>query len=340
MEERLDKYFNDQYLNGEFMGSVLVAKDDEIIFQKGYGYANYQNKIKNSIDTIYTIGSLTKAFVAMSILILQKEGKLKVTDYVSSYIPQYKWGRYIQIYQLLNHTSGIWCYLRYMDESYWPDAEREHTVDEIYAYFCEKDLDFEPGTQYLYSNSAYVLLGIIIEKLSGKTFGEFIEMNILKPLKMKDTYFDPHYKRIEPMEAIGYEYKDLPELIEAPRLHVSMTYTTGGIKSTVADLYKWEKALHTDILISKEELKDMFKPGLGNYGYAWWIDKYKINHKEYTDVWHWGCSSGYHGLISRLVEEKLVIILLENITSPNLTCPENPEQLLKHKHKICVEFCS
>jgi CubicO group peptidase (beta-lactamase class C family) len=173
----------------EFMGSVLVARDGDVLFSKSYGYANLEWDIPNSPSTKFRIGSITKQFTAASILLLEERGKLSTTDLLSKYLPDApsSWSK-ITLFHLLTHTSGIPDIEKLPDYPTWEPFPSP--VAKTVARFYDRPLEFAPGERYRYSSSAYIVLGYLIEKLSGESYEEFLQKNIFAPLGMKDSGYD------------------------------------------------------------------------------------------------------------------------------------------------------
>jgi CubicO group peptidase (beta-lactamase class C family) len=165
-----------------FNGSILVSKNGSILYQKAYGYQNVKKNILNSSNTIYQIGSTTKEFTAAVILQLAEQHKLHVDDKLSTYFPDYKRGNEITIRHLLTHTSGIYEILR--DHTAVIESTHPRSKERLLSFFVNKPLDFDPGTQYAYCNSGYILLGLIIEQVTGQPYQRVVSDFILKPLKM------------------------------------------------------------------------------------------------------------------------------------------------------------
>lgn len=320
IKQKLHAYFQQLSTEKIFSGAVIVAKQGHILLQDGFGLADYGTGEKNKPKTAYCIGSMSKAFTAMSIMILEEKGLISIYDTIDKFLPGYPNGNIITIHQLLNHTSGIFEFLNDPTSAIWDNGLEDlalyYTPEQVLEYFISRPLYFEPGAQWSYCNSGFIVLGIIIEKVSGMTYADFIKKNILEPLGMKDTFYDP-YNLDCPAKAVGYNdvISDPPQV--SPLLHPSLAYAAGGIFSTVVDIYKWDQALYTDRLVSYQTLNKIFTPGLGNYGYGWFIDTLEIAGQSYKQIWHWGSTLGYHSLISRLVDEKITLILLHNISAPN-----------------------
>ena len=189
--DRLSAYMDAAAKAEKFNGSVLVAKDGEILFAKGYGLANAEHQVPNTPETKFRLGSITKQFTAMAILILQEQSKLKVEDPIGKYLADApKAWEGVTIHHLLTHTSGVPSYTD--DPSYGKKMTQPETVKSMIARFKDKPLEFEPGEKFHYSNSGYFLLGAIIEKVSGKSYEAFLKEAIFDPLGMTDTGYDQH----------------------------------------------------------------------------------------------------------------------------------------------------
>ena len=199
MEEVVQSYVK----SGKFMGSVLVARGDDVLMSKGYGMADLDGKIGNDASTKFRLGSLTKQFTAASILLLEERGKLKVEDPVKKFLPDAPaaWDK-ITIFHLLTHTSGIPNFTSFPE--YRGSEALPTTPEKLVARFRDKPLDFEPGTEWRYSNSGYVLLGYLLERITGQKYADFLQANIFSPLGMKDSGYDSNTADI-PHRAIGYE---------------------------------------------------------------------------------------------------------------------------------------
>jgi CubicO group peptidase (beta-lactamase class C family) len=288
-----------------FSGSVLISKGGKVLLQKGYGMADREQKIENSAKTKFRICSLTKSFTAMAIMQLEEKGKLSVNDKLSKFIPDYPNGDKITIHHLLTNTSGI------VDHTELPDFKtirrtKPVTIEQTIATFKKRPLKFMPGEKFEYSNSNYILLGLISEKVSGKSYGDFIRGNIFVPLKMNNSGFEYYNKLIENF-ATGYKKSDIT-IIKADSRVMSNAHASGGLYSTIEDLYLWDRALYTDKLVGKETLNKMFTPFKDVYGYGWCI--IDIFDKKVTT--HGGDIEGYNTNITRFIDDDVCIIILSN----------------------------
>ncbi len=321
IKKELRAYFNNLAEQKLYTGAVLIARDGKVIFKRGYGLANYETGQPNLPTTVYPIASMTKAFTAMSIMMLKERGLLSLDDTIADYIPEFYMGDQVTIHQLLRMTGGLYPMLD--NPIIWERISEFHTPYELLEYFMYEPLVFEPGTQWAYCNSCYVTLGVIIETISGMSYRDFIKTNILDPLKMRRTSYDPYLVDF-PRKAIGYDDLISDPPVVSILLHPSVPFSAGGICSTVIDMFKWDQALYSERLVSAETLEDMFTPGYGDYGYGWYIDNLEVDGQLHKHIWHWGSYIGYHSYISRLVDDNVTIILLLNITAPD---PGNQDQL-------------
>lgn len=333
LKAKLKAYFEALQANEHFNGSVLVAKDGHVLLQTGYGWADYEKGIPNHAQTVHSIASLGKSFAAMSTMILVERGLLNLDDTVSMYLPQVPNSDKITIHHLMNHTSGL--FEMTTNPLLWPKFGDFHTPMELLQYFVDEPVYFEPGTDWSYCNSAYVTLGNIIEMVSGMPYGQFIKENITDPLHLTHTGYSPEGTPF-PNSAVGYDDVSVEPHLEAFVLHPTVPYTAGALYSNVKDLYKWDRALYTDQLISYESLEKMFTPGLGDYGYGWYIDDLMVNGQPHKQAWHWGNYSGFVSFFSRLVEDDAVIIVLLN-TSPTSTSQDELRPIITGAAEILFQ---
>ncbi|MBO0931326.1 serine hydrolase [Fibrella aquatilis] len=303
-----------QYVdNKQFNGTILVAEKGQVIFKKGYGMANMEWAIANTPDTRFRLGSITKQFTAMLIMQLVEQGKLKLTDPITTYLPDYPkaTGDKITTHHLLTHTAGIPNYTSF--PGFFENQSREPSTPTAFVKkFQDMPLEFEPGSKFSYSNSGYFLLGVLIEKLTGKPYAQVLQENILSPLQMKDTGYDL-FAPIMPKRAAGYE-KAGGSYINAPYLDMSIPYAAGSLYSTVEDLYKWDQALYTDKLVSAKGKTAMFTPFRDGYAYGWGVGKTKVGDRKDSllVIGHGGGINGFNTDISRLPQDKQLVVLLNN----------------------------
>jgi len=301
---KIDQYLRAYEAKGWFSGSVLVAKNDEVIISKGYGMANFEFGVLNTPQTKFHLGSVTKQFTSMSVMQLVEKGLIDVNDTLSKYIPDYPNGKKITVHHLLTHTSGIPDYMN-DDDAFSTSCKIYHTIGQLIDSFKNKPLEFQPGTKYEYSNSGYLLLSYIIEKVSGKSYEDYLLENIIKPLNMKNTGYD-HLKPLVKNRASGYSIAS-GKLTNAEFFDRSNVQGADGLYSTVEDLYLWDRALYTEKLVSKSSLDKMFTPypPANIYGYGWSTNK--------VEVHHFGRMDGYYTYIYRNTSDKTAIVVLSNI---------------------------
>lgn len=294
-----------------FHGSVLVAKNGKIVLEKSYGYGDAASKKENTTNTLYQIGSVTKQFTAATILKLEEQGKLSVNDTISNYFPELKWGHKITVHHLLTHTSGLFNFTN--DTTLWlHESKQPISKKDLIAKFSQKPLDFEPGTKYNYSNSGYVLLGFLIEKISGKPYEKVIRDIIFQPSGMQNSGFNFSTTSSE-HKATGY-YDNGTANMPAFIVDSTVSYAAGAIYSTTGDLYKWTHAIHNKKILTGANWQKAFTPFLNNYAYGFVIDTVYGNKR----IWHNG---GIHGFVSHLEyfpSENSVVILLSNYMQSNL----------------------
>jgi CubicO group peptidase (beta-lactamase class C family) len=280
------------YVNAkQFMGSVLVARGDEVLFDKSYGMANLEWSVPNTPTTKFRIGSITKQFTAASILLLEERGKLKTEDPIKTYMADAPaaWDK-ITIFNVLTHTGGIPSFTNFPD---FPQRSLSPmTPGQLVAWFKEKPLDFEPGTKFSYSNSDYVLLGYLIEKLSGQTYERFLKENIFTPLDMRDSGYDSNAAVIE-HRAAGYSPGPAGP-VNAGYVNMTIPHGAGALYSTTHDLLKWERGLFGGKLLKPASVAKMTTPFKDNYAFGLVIR----NSGGLKNIWHNGGIQGFNASLA------------------------------------------
>lgn len=291
------------------MGAVLVARDSHVLFSKGYGSANLEWDVPNSPATKFRLGSVTKQFTAASILLLEERGKLNVNDPVKKYLPDAPaaWNK-ITIFHLLTHTSGIPSFTDFPD--YAKLEPFATTPADLVARFRDKPLDFEPGEKWSYSNSGYVLLTYLIEKITGDSYEKFVRENIFTPLGMKDSGYDSNFAII-PHRASGYA-PGKNGLENAGFIHMSIPQGAGALYSTTEDLLKWEQGLFGGKLLKPASLEKMTTPFKNNYAFGLGVDTVS-GHKMIS---HGGGIEGFNTQLEYYPEDKLTVVVLANVNGP------------------------
>lgn len=314
---RIDSLVSKVVTNYKFNGNIIVALKGYPIFEYSHGYADLFKKDSLNINTVFQLASVSKAFTAMSVLILYERGLLKLTDSVQQYIPEFPFDN-ITIKQLLQHTSGLQNYMYFVDQ-YWDDdvpITNEDVLDLVVAN--NPQLNFRPGRRHLYNNTGYAILALLVERVSGKRFSTFVEDEIFIPLGMDHT-FAWNKQTMDTIQNIatgftrrGWRYRKFA--------HDPLDQVLGdkSIYSTVDDMLKWDQALYSDILISDSLREQAFTKTVSsrgrsyNYGYGWRIKE--IDGKRV--IYHNGLWNGFTSSLTRYVEDELTIILLNNTNAP------------------------
>ncbi len=298
-----DEYVQSWVRDGLFRGTVLVAKDGKTVFQKSYGQANVEWSIPNGLDTRFRLGSITKQFTAAATLQLVEQGKLQLTDPVAKYYTDAPetWSG-VTIHHLLNHTSGIPSYTSQPD-FFAKQSRIRRTPAEIVQLTQDKPLEFQPGEKFSYNNTGYILLGYVLEKVTGQTYADYLDQKIFGPLGMKDSGYDLAEKII-PRRAAGYAQDGK----NTDFLDMSLPYAAGSLYSTVGDLLKWDHALYGGKVVSADSLAKMTTPGKGDYGYGLVIQE-KDGRKV---IGHGGGINGFNTNMIRIPDQGVVSIALAN----------------------------
>jgi CubicO group peptidase (beta-lactamase class C family) len=293
----------------QFMGPVLVARGDEVIFDEVYGSANLEWNIRNTRDTKFRIGSMTKQFTAAATLLLEERGKLKIDDPIKRWYADAPaaWDG-ITLRHLLGHTSGIPNYTN------TPDFGRlsawRATPEELVKRVQDMPLEFAPGTAMRYSNTGYVLLGIAIEKAGGAGYAAFLKQNFFDPLGMNDTGYDDN-AAVLPKRAAGYSPSPNGE---ANAMHVDMTtpFSAGALYSTAPDLLRWQRALYGGKVLSAASLEKMTTKGLGEYGMGLFIGE-ESGRRRFE---HGGGIPGFNAKMAYYPDTGVSVIALSNLNGP------------------------
>lgn len=318
LEQKVDAYLKSSYPSDGPGVSFLIAKDGKPIYQKAFGMANMELKIPMNKNNVFEIGSITKQFTAVAILMLEEQGKLKVEDEITKYIPDYPTnGKIITLHQLLNHTSGIKSYTSMMN--FLSITRKDMSPKELIDVFKNESMDFDPGEQFLYNNSGYILLGYIIEVVSGQTYADFIENNMFKKLGMNASYYGSK-KKIISQRASGYS-KSENGYANADYLSLTLPYAAGSIMSTTGDLLIWQNALNNHVLISKASYEKAIHGSTLNSGehinYGYGLSDVAINGSK--SIQHGGGIFGYTTMGIYFPEEKIFVSGLTNCDCKNIS---------------------
>jgi CubicO group peptidase (beta-lactamase class C family) len=308
---KADAYVQSWARDKLFRGAVLVAKDGKPVLRKAYGNANDEWEIANTPDTKFRLGSITKQFTAVAILQLVEQGKLKLEDPVKTHYPDAPaaWDS-ITIHHLLNHSSGI---PSYTDQpGFMANRSRDpKTPAEVVKLTQDLPLQFTPGEKFRYNNTGYVLLGAILEKITGQSYASYLRKNIFDPLDMKDSGYDSSAEILK-KRAQGYE----PDGKNTAYIEMILPHAAGSLYSTIDDLLKSDEALYTEKLIKKATFVKMTTPGHSNYGYGLVIQNMPNGKPSQS---HGGGVNGFNTFMIRFPEEHLVAIALGN---QNGTAPQ------------------
>lgn len=349
--ERLDSLYKEHFKRLEFNGNVLVAENGNIIFQKSFGLANEKTKEKLNVNTTFELASVSKQFTAMGIVQLQKQEKLSYQDLISKYIPELNNYKNITIENLLVHTGGLPDYMNLMEENW--DKSKFATNESVIKLFQElqpKKL-FEAGDKFQYSNTGYLLLGTIIERVSGKSFEEYLKEKIFEPLNMDNTFV--YRRRFQPKKiknyAQGYIYSDSLKRKILPDekgknfycIYLDGIVGDGMVNSNLQDLLKWDRALYSNKLISEEDKKIIFSSHKTkedketNYGYGWFVRQDSVYGKL---NYHSGSWAGYVTFIERHTKNDKTIIILQNNSTKVTELPVRSTRNILYNEQIKKTF--
>ena len=306
---RMDKVVQSYVDAREFMGAVLVARGGKILFSKAYGSASLELNVPNTTTTKFRLGSITKQFTAASVLLLEEHGVLKVEDLVKVHYPDAPpaWDQ-VTLLHLLSHTSGIPNFTAFPD--YQSLAGLRTTPDELVKRFRDRPLEFAPGTEMRYSNSGYVLLGAIIEKVSGKSYAKFVDENFFKPLGMKDSGYDSN-KDVIARRAAGY-VRGPTGLVNADYLDMTIPHAAGALYSTTEDLLRWETALFGRQAVSSGSLRKMTTPVKNDYAFGLAVS----NDAGPKFIHHGGGIDGFNTHLTYYPDRKITVVALSNLNGP------------------------
>ncbi len=307
--DELDTYMKALEKNKNFHGSILVAKEGKVLLDQSYGFADFKQNTMNKPQTKFAIGSVTKQFTAMAIMQLTEKGLIDVEDKVSKYIPDFPNGDLITIHNLLTHTSGL---KNYTNSSEFLKLNLDNKDPmEVINLIKDTPLEFKPGEKFEYNNTNYVLLGIILEKVTNTSYEDYLQKNIFEPLNMTNTGIC--YGKDNGLHD-ATPYSGFLEVAPVDdRLVLTQAYSAGNIYSTVEDLYRWDRALKTEELVKKETIDKIFKGHIDtsqgvSYGYGWMISDTDWGKK----LFHGGNTFGFTANITRYPDEDLAIIVLTN----------------------------
>ncbi|QEG22873.1 serine hydrolase domain-containing protein [Mariniblastus fucicola] len=321
--KRLDRAFE----NRLFSGTVLIAVDGKIVFEKSVGFANIDDETPFAENSSFRLASVSKQFVAMGIMQLKEDGKLDFDDDITKYLPTLPY-KGVTIRHLLNHTGGLTDYMDLFRNHWDTDAENDerktafnHDMIALYAEH-KPDPDFEPGERYAYSNTGYVLLGSIIESVSGHSIHDFLKQRIFDPVGMTDSHaFSPDEQKFDPANRVfGFAWQGTSHVANDWN-YLNGMVGDGGIYASARDLLKWDQALYGEKLVSRKTLTEAFTPGKLNngdqtdYGFGWMVERSADDGLTVSHGGHW---VGFQTSILRGIDRKLTVILLSNNSTQHL----------------------
>jgi len=315
LASQVDKLFSGLVAQNQFSGSVLIAKDGQIVLAKGYSMANWQTQTPNTPLTRFYLGSVTKEFTAMAILLLQQQGKLDVHKSICVYIsPCPPPWQPVTIHDVLTHTSGI------------PELDTSQlSGDSPAAWIASFDgypLNFTPGSEFLYCSVCYQILGYVVQQVSGMPYSQFMLQNIFQPLHMEATGFDSTLYYNQSIDAHGYDTwkNESDQLGWQMGPSWSFLFASGLLYSNVGDLYRWDQSLYTPVLFSQQTLNEAFTSYTSSslfagstYGYGWFIAKSPV--PGHRLIWHDGVIDGFRTYIGRYIDDHITIIFLSNLAT-------------------------
>jgi CubicO group peptidase (beta-lactamase class C family) len=331
--EKIDSVVSSWYSNNEFNGNILIAEKGNIIFNKSYGKANEETGEILNENSQFELASVSKQFTATAIMILKERNQLSLDDPITKYFPELVNYNKVTIKNLLNHTGGIPSFEEILHKKL--DKTIIQTNKDVVNCLINSKPLFNANSQFEYSNTGYVLLGQIVEKISGITLNEYLQQNIFEKLGMNRTKIVQRRYKPEPLTNYAYGYvKDLeidklvlPDNYETTKqvIYFDGIYGESSLNSTVLDLYKWDRALYTEEILSKKSIEEMFTPGILNnkkqieYGYGFGINNSKIYKKRVT---HRGSWPGYETYITRFIDDDILIVILINRQELNVKFPD------------------
>lgn len=330
LAKKIDSIIQTEFNNPNDPGGVfLVSKKGKTLYEKAFGKANLELDVNMTPQHVFQIGSMTKQFTAVSILILESQGKLTVNDPISKYIPDYPSGNSITIHHLLTHTSGIKDFTKMKTIS--EIAQKEMSPKMMVDFFKNEPVDFKPGEKFEYNNSGYVLLGYLIELVSGEKYEDFIRKNIFEKAGMRNSYYASDRKLIK-NRAYGY-HKKSEGYVNRTIISFSVPFASGSLMSTVEDMVKWQGALNQNIFLKPEQIRKAFtkyKPNNGEeftYGYGWHLKE--INGVSTRE--HGGSVFGFKSMAVYIPDEDVYVIGLSNCDC------HSPTQITKDIARLILE---
>ncbi len=328
-QSKIDQLLNSKFNSKTTGATVLVTQKGKTIYRKAFGLSNLELNVKMKPENVFEIGSMTKQFTAVSILMLVEQGKISLQDGITKFIPDYPThGQKITVHHLLNHTSGIKNYTSM--NKLFKIARNDIDPLEFINFFKDEPVDFNPGEEYKYNNSGYVILGYIIEKTSGLSYADYVQQNIFNKLNMKNSLYASHSKIIKNR---AYGHHNRKGYQNAMYISFTLPYAAGSLMSTIDDLSLWQQALTNNVLLKKETLQKAYtnytlnNGEKINYGYGWNIKTIK-NEVSYE---HGGSVFGFKSMGVYIPSKDVYAVILTNCDCIS------PTQLTRDITKIIIE---
>ncbi len=310
----MNQLINDICINSKYNGVVLISKDNKIIFDKGYGYANFEHNIPNTTSMIYPIASISKQFTAVAVLHLCDQGLINVSDPLSQFIPDYPNGDSITVHHILSNSSGIPNFNINMD--FYDVFQKKNVLNSLIELFKHKPLNFTPGSSFEYSNSGYLLLQYIIELISKQSYIEYLNKAILNPIGIYDAYFN-HYQTIIPNRVNEYQRQG-DTLVNAEFVDLRIAGGGGALALSVKSLHLWNKAINQNKILTKESMLLFQTPHIfinetHHYSYGRFIAVGEIGGSIRHKIYHTGGGKGLRAMNALYPDDGYELIMISNI---------------------------
>ncbi len=334
LRRAVDRYIEPYLATGNFSGSILIARDGRVLYKAAYGLANREHDVANTPGTVYHLASVSRIFTCAAILVLEQQGKLRVEDPVARHLKDYPRGDEITLHHLLTGASGIPNINSLDDYDLW--SRFPQTPATLVEKFRNLPPEFEPGERSVHSNSNYALLALVIETVSGKSYGDFLRDELFSPLGMSRTGHDGDPARLIPDRASGYAPVGRAGLENAPTLDWSVKTGNGSLYSTVEDLYRFDRALDQGTPLKPDAVKRALTDHIDHNGYGWFVRErfgtreVHINGRSPGFGSYWGKSLGhgvtvivlgniYNGQPTTIGRDLIAMVLGEQYQSPRFT---------------------
>ena len=330
LDKKIDSLLLNVFTDNNGPGGVfMITKAGKSIYQKAFGKANIELDVDMNTANVFQLGSITKQFTAVAILMLEENGKLSTNDSISKFIPDYPNGKNITIHQLLNHTSGVKDFTKMKSIS--QIAQKDLSPKELVDFFKNEPVDFQPGEKFEYNNSGYAVLGYIIELVAKETYQDYIQKNIFAKAGMQHSRYASDIAII-PNRAYGYQKKS-NQFVNKIKISFSIPYASGSLMSTLDDMLKWQNALNQNLLLKASSIQKAFtKSNLNNgdvvnYGYGWHL----LNINGISTREHGGSVFGFKTMGIYIPSKDIYVLGLTNCDC------NSPTQVTRDIAKLLIE---